>query len=319
MKQAFTQPVVSVVMPLYNKEHEVVRAIKSVLSQTFTDFELVVVNDGSIDKGPEIVKAINDARIRIIDQPNTGVSTARNRGISEAQADLIAFLDADDEWEPDFLEAIIRLRDKFLSCDVFATNYSFRRANNYSRSTIVRGLPNEFRGGILTDYFKIASKSDPLLCSSAVAVTKKAINSLGGFPEGVTSGEDLITWAKLAVRYDIAYTMEPKACFWEPVELSDRPMRIPDERDIVGQELEVLLNTDISAKSKGLNEYVALWHRMRASIFIRLGRRWSALKEIQKAAYFSGVNLKLLAYSVLAVLPKKLFINLLKFRHHSFS
>jgi len=310
---------VSVIITLYNKQNEVSRSIKSILAQTFTDFEVIVVNDGSTDKGPEIVKAINDARIRIIDQPKAGVSAARNRGISEAQADLIAFLDADDEWEPDFLETIIHLRNTFLSCDVFATNYSVRRANNYSRPTIVRGLPNEFREGILTDYFKIASQSNPPLCSSAIAVTKKAIQSVGGFPVGVTSGEDLLTWAKLAVRYDIAYTMEPKAYFWDPVELSDRPRRIPDERDIVGRELEVLLNTDIGAKSKGLNDYVALWYRMRASIYIRLGRRWSALKEIQKAAFFSGVNLKLFAYSVLAVLPKRLFINLLKCRHHFFS
>jgi len=81
---------------------------------------------------------------------------------------------------------------------------------------------------------------------------------------------------------------------------------------------ELLPRTYTGHKSKGLNDYVALWHRMRASIYIRLGRRWSALKEIQKAAYFSRVNLKLFAYSVLAVLPKRLFINLLEFRQHSF-
>jgi len=312
-------PFISVVIPLYNKEKEVWRAVSSVLSQTITDFEVIVINDGSTDKGPEIAKSFNDPRMRVIDQANAGVSEARNRGITEAQADLIAFLDADDEWAPDFLETIIRLRCKSPLCEVFATNYIFCRANNYRRPTIIRGLPQGFKEGILKDYFIVASQSDPPLWTSAVAVTKKALEVIGGFPAGVVAGEDLLTWAKLAVRYNIACTMEPKAYFWEQVELSDRPMRIPDERDIVGRELEVLLETDIGAKSKGLKAYVALWHRMRASIYIRLGRRRSALKEIQKAACFSGVNLKLFVYSVLAVLPKRLFINLLKFRLHIFS
>jgi glycosyltransferase involved in cell wall biosynthesis len=319
MGQALKHSAVSVVMPLYNKEHEVTRAIKSVLSQTFTDFELIVINDGSTDEGPDIVRSFNDSRIKVVDQPNAGVSAARNKGITEASADLIAFLDADDEWEPDFLETIIRLRDKFASCAVFATNYFFCRSKEYRRPTIIRGLPPGFKEGILTDYFVIAARSDPPLWSSAVAVEKKAIEIVGGFPVGVVAGEDLLTWARLAAKYDIAFSIEPKAYHWEPVELSDRPGRVPNRPDIVGEELELLLRTCTAHKSKGLNDYVALWHRMRASIYIRLGRRWSALKEIQKAAYFSGVNLKLFAYSILAVLPKRLFINLLKFRHHSFS
>jgi glycosyltransferase involved in cell wall biosynthesis len=314
MKRSFKQPTISIVIPLYNKEREVARSLKSVLLQTFAYFELIVVNDGSTDRGPDIVKSTNDPRIRIIDQPNAGVSAARNRGISEAQADLIAFLDADDEWYPDFLEAIIRLRNKFPSCDVFATNYSFRRANNYGRSTIVRGLSKEFREGILTDYFKIASQSDPPLCSSAIAVTKKAIQLVGGFPIGVTAGEDLLTWARLAVKYDISYSVEPKAYHWEPVEFSGRAGRVFNVPDIVGQELQCLSKTLNGTKSKGLKDYIALWHRMRASSYLRLGQRVSAIKEIQKAVSFSKLNLKLLMYVVLALLPKSLCKGLFRFK-----
>jgi glycosyltransferase involved in cell wall biosynthesis len=313
MKQAPKQPEISIVIPLYNKEPEVVRSIKSLFAQSFTDFEVVVVNDGSTDKGPETVKSFKDPRIRIINQANAGVSAARNRGIAEAQTNLIAFLDADDEWDPDFLETILRLWGKFPLCDVFATNYSYCRANNYRRPTIIRGLPNEFREGILTDYFKIASQSDPPISTSAVAVTRKALQAVGGFPIGVTSGEDLLTWAKLAVRCDIAYTIASKTYFWEPIELFDRRGRFPDEPDIVGQELKLLLNTHTGERSKGLKEYVALWHKMRASIYIRLGRRWSALEEIQKATYFSGLNGKLFLYALGTLLPNKLVVNLIKF------
>ena len=304
---------ISIVMPLYNKEREVTRSIKSVLAQSFTDFEVIVVNDGSTDESPKIVKTIKDPRFRIVDQPNAGVSAARNRGIAESKADLIAFLDADDEWEPDFLKTIIRLRDNFPSCDVFATNYSFHRANDYRRPTIIRGLPVEFKEGILTDYFRIASQSDPPLWTSAVAVTRKALQSVGGFPVGVMTGEDLITWARLAIRYDIAYSVNPQAFFWEPVEL---PKRIPDCRDVVGRELEVLLTTNASDRNKGLNDYVALWHRMRASIFIRLGNRLKALKEIQRAVQCSGFNLKLLLYFALVFFPKTIFLALMKIRRY---
>ena len=243
MKKSSYQPEISVVMPLYNKENEVKRAVESVLSQTVADFELIVINDGSTDKGPTVVRSINDPRIRVIDQLNTGVSAARNKGIAEAQTDLIAFLDADDEWETDFLGTIIRLRDKFPSCEVFATNYYFSRANNYRRPTIIKGLPKEFKEGILTDYFGIASQSDPLLWSSAVAVKRRAIESVGAFPIGVVAGEDLLTWARLAVRYEIAYSIEPKAYHWEPAEISGRPGRVFNVPDIVGQELQSILET----------------------------------------------------------------------------
>ncbi|MFZ3137366.1 MAG: glycosyltransferase family 2 protein [Thermodesulfovibrionales bacterium] len=306
-------PKISIIMPLYNKEAEINRAIKSVFAQTVKDFELVIINDGSTDKGPELVRDIRDPRIRVIDQKNAGVSAARNRGIQEVRSDLIAFLDADDEWKPDFLETILTLRKNYPVCSVFATNYIFRRKNDYSRSTIIRGLPRGFKEGILTDYFKIASQSDPPLWTSAVAVTKKAMEAVGGFPEGVISGEDLLTWARLAVRFEVAYTTEQKAYFWEPIIVSDRPGRIPDMPDIVGQELQNLLKTVEGAKSNVLKTYIALWHKMRASAYIQLGERREALKEIQKAVFFSGFTLKLFVYSGIALLPNSISIGLFEF------
>ena len=93
---------ISVVIPLYNKEKYIKRAIESVLNQTFQKFEIIVVNDGSTDKSAEIVQNIKDPRIRLINQKNAGVSAARNRGIQEAKYEYIAFLDADDFWEKIF-------------------------------------------------------------------------------------------------------------------------------------------------------------------------------------------------------------------------
>ena len=103
-------PVCSIVMPLYNKEREVSTTISSILSQTFKNFELLVVNDGSTDLSVQVVEKITDIRVRIINQENAGVSAARNTGVRLALSELIVFIDADDLWHPDFLATIVALR-----------------------------------------------------------------------------------------------------------------------------------------------------------------------------------------------------------------
>lgn len=157
------KPCISVVIPLYNKGNVVARSIKSVCQQTLADFEVIVVNDGSTDNGREIVRAFNDTRIHLIDQVNSGVSAARNRGIAEACADLIAFLDADDEWRPDFLETVLRLSERFPDCGVFATSYIYQYNDGNNRTAIIRGLTDSSCEGILWDYFSVATQSDPPL------------------------------------------------------------------------------------------------------------------------------------------------------------
>lgn len=295
-------PVVSVVMPLYNKEREVERALLSALAQTVRDFELIVVNDGSTDKSAVVARAINDARIRIIDQENAGVSAARNRGIKEARADIIAFLDADDEWMPDFLETILRLQRTYPLCSVFATGYLICRRDGLRSNARIRGLPAGFREGILADYFLVAAQSDPPLWTSAVAVTKDAINSVGGFPEGVSTGEDLLTWAKLASRYLIAYSASPGAFFWEPTAISDRPGRIPKQPDEVGEGLVLIMQNSLSVSTKGIREYLSLWNKMRGIIFILHGRHRNALSEFKKAICYAP-SIKLYLLCALAMMP----------------
>jgi glycosyltransferase involved in cell wall biosynthesis len=305
-------PKISIVIPLFNKEKEIYRAVGSVLAQTVSDFELIVVNDGSTDKSPEIVRSIEDSRIKMIDQENAGVSAARNRGIHESRSDLIAFLDADDEWKPSFLETILNLKEKFPTCSVFATNYLFRETNGKLRLPIICGIPPHPWEGIIDDYFGVAVKSDPPLWTSAVAVIKEAIQSVALFPEGVTGGEDLLTWARLAVNFDIAYTTKPESIFCLRAPITGSPVRFHDKIDIVGTELESLLGKVEKDKKDIFKEYIALWYRMRASTNLEIGCRKEALLEIKKMRRFSKRILLIYLYSAVAFMPDIIFNETIK-------
>ena len=109
---------ISGIIPLYNKAESIATALDCVLAQTYQDFEVVVVDDGSTDKGATIVEQYTDPRIRLVCQENAGVSAARNKGIEEAKGEYVAFLDADDEWMPEYLENQYSLTLRYPQCDV---------------------------------------------------------------------------------------------------------------------------------------------------------------------------------------------------------
>ena len=118
-----SSPKITVVIPLYNKEKYVARALRSVLNQSFSDFELVVVDDGSTDSSVAVVKRFKDPHMRLIAQQNQGVSAARNRGVAEARSEYVAFLDADDAYKPDFLDTLWTLHQFFPNGRFFASAF----------------------------------------------------------------------------------------------------------------------------------------------------------------------------------------------------
>lgn len=301
---------ISIVIPLYNKEKQIAHTLQSVFKQTFQDFEVVVVDDGSTDGSVAEVEKFSDSRIRLIHQKNAGVAAARNRGIEETKGDLVAFLDADDEWKPEYLAAQYHLFQKYPDCSVFACNYEFRDTKGKITPTIIRKLPFTGEDGILSNYFEVASCSHPPLWTSAVVVKKQAIQAIGGFPVGIKSGEDLLTWARLAVNDKIAYSKISLAVFIRDEILfnKDQKQRIPEVEDIVGKEL---LNIYAENRTmRGLNSYLALWHKMRTRIFIEKGHRRLALKECLISMKYD-INIKIIVFFVLIILPisfsKKIF------------
>ena len=290
---------ISVVIPLYNKEKQIKRTLQSVLTQTFQDFEIVIVNDGSTDNSTIEVEKIKDSRIRLIHQENAGVSAARNKGIEEAKYELIALLDADDEWKNKYLEVQYDLYKKYPKCDIFACNYEFVNEKHDISPTIIKKLSFKENDGILNNYFEVACVSHPPLCSSAIVIKKKAIQAIGGFPLGIKSGEDLLTWAKLATFYQIAYAQFNI----EGYLLNEKPKRIPAPIDVVGNELLRLLRQQ---PKPYLRQYLSHWHKMRSSIYMRLSMRKESINEAIVGLKYNPKNYKLYIYILLNLIPSKL-------------
>ena len=124
----------SVIIPLYNKAPYVRKALESVCAQTYRDYELIVINDGSTDNSTivadEYLKAIDGIDYKIINQTNAGVSAARNNGVAQAHADYLAFLDADDWWEPTYLERMAQLIEDYPDAGLYACNYVYYKPGN---------------------------------------------------------------------------------------------------------------------------------------------------------------------------------------------
>lgn len=291
---------ISVIIPLYNKADSIAKALNSVLAQTYQDFEVVVVDDGSTDDGAAIVKQCTDPRIRLIRQANAGVSAARNRGIAEAKGEYVAFLDADDEWMPEFLEEIVILQREFPECKAQATNYIFN-SRGVKSQTILRKLPFKGEHGVLTNYFEVASCSHPPVWTSAICIERALLQEIGGFPLGIKSGEDLLTWARIAVRTNWAYSLKAYAQYnFDRISIKDTPTRIPEEIDIVGCELKKLKKE--YPKISGQRLYLSLWHKMRSSIYMRLGYKKECTREAMLSLRYNPMNYKIYAYLMLNLL-----------------
>lgn len=294
---------ISVIIPLYNKEAGVATALRSVLAQTYQDFEIVVVDDGSTDGSVAVVETFNDPRICLIRQQNAGVSAARNRGIKEAEGEYVAFLDADDEWIPEFLAEIVTLQKEFPECKAQATNYVFN-SRGVKSQTILRKIPFKSERGILTNYFEVASCSHPPVWTSAVCIERELLQEIGGFPVGVKSGEDLLTWARIAVRTQWAYSIKELAQYnlGEGYDKKNLPPRRQDAGDPVGKGFLELYKAD--KKIIGFRKYLSHWHKMRASVAIRYGERKETLNEVTYSLKYNPFNYKVMLFGVLALLPQ---------------
>lgn len=285
-------PAISLVIPLSNQAAFLQRALDSVWAQTMTDFEVLLIDDGSTDAGPELAARRQDPRLRIVHQENRGAAAARNLGLAEARGDLVAFLNPDDAWKPQFLEVILRLGQAFPQAGAYATSYQIMLPDG--REWRPPGMsPNaESPDLLITDYYCRGLEFP--ISASAVAVAKQAMTEVGGFraaphPESQARvgglpvveivDEDVEAWLRLALRYPIAWSEECQAIYgkndWE---------RYSQPRLFLGEPL--LSRTGRHALAIGLvppeqvppfKEYLAFFQLVAARHCLILGERDKAL------------------------------------------
>ena len=297
---------ISIIIPLYNKEASIATALRGVLAQTYQDFEVVVVDDGSTDGGAAVVETFEDPRIRLIRQENAGVSAARNRGIAEARGEHVAFLDADDEWMPEFLVEIAALIAEYPECRARATNYIFN-SNGVKSPTILRKMPFTEGRGVLTNYFEVASCSHPPMWTSAVCIERTLLQEIGGFPVGIKSGEDLLTWARIAVRTQWAYSLKVMAQYnIEQVFVREKPKRLHDKEDAVGDDLLALLEMVPPSKKRELKLYISHWYKMRTSVCSSVRNISDTWHYGLKSLRYNLFNYKVLVMMLLVLLPYRI-------------
>ncbi len=180
-------PTVSIIMPLYNKQEWVSDTMKSVLNQTFQDFELLIIDDGSTDKSIEIVKSFNDNRIRVIHQANQGVSIARNRGIAESKGKYIAFIDADDIWREKHLEYMIKAFELYPDIILSANRIvTVQEENTHKRVSEIKDIKYSS-----LDYIDMLYKNRFLIHIGSVLLRKDMIVKIESFFEDLKMGEDV--------------------------------------------------------------------------------------------------------------------------------
>ena len=206
IEERYSEPI-SVVIPLYNKVNEVCRAVDSVLSQTVQGFELIIVDGGSTDGSLEAIqKYVEDNRVTIIHQKSKGAASGRNEGVDASKYDLIAFLDADDEWYPTFIEKILYLREKYPDAGLYATAYVPCYGGNVGEPRL-GDLPNVPWDGILPSYFRTSALAFvyPFL-PSCVAIPRETFKRIGMFNPSYRVGEDAELWGRIALECPIAFT-----------------------------------------------------------------------------------------------------------------
>lgn len=198
-------PKFSVIIPLYNKESNVLKTLESIFKQSYSDFEIIVVNDGSTDNSYNIVSKIDHPKIKLYNRKNYGVSETRNFAMQQAKGQYFAFIDADDLWKSNHLNTLDKLITKYPNCGLYATNYMFDYGN-FKVKTKFPTLPyNDNWDGIIKDYFS-ESILFRIAWTSSVVIPKNTFINLGGFNSSINHGEDVEYWSKVALNYQVAFS-----------------------------------------------------------------------------------------------------------------
>lgn len=192
----------TVIIPLFNKENFIESTLKSVLNQSFIDFEVLIINDGSTDQSEKKVLGFKDDRIQYFYKENGGVSAARNFGIEKAKSDYITLIDADDYWYPDFLQEMFKNINRYSEFKVFTAAIEVETAKKTFRSSysIVKTGDCE-----TVNYFE-ASLKESVICTSCAVFHKSVFKKTGQFDIQLKNGEDTDLWIRIGLNYLILFS-----------------------------------------------------------------------------------------------------------------
>ena len=216
------KPHFSVIMPLYNKSPYVRKALESVVSQTYRNFELIIVDDGSTDNSAAICEDFFNSFTpsfvhSLIRQANSGVAAARNNGVAASHGEFLCFLDADDWWSPTFLEEIDKLITEYPDVGIYATNYFYYKPG---KTHVALNLPSGYM-----NYPEAYLQGPMPIWTGATCMPRCVFDEMGGFPIGIKLGEDFLLWAKTALHYPVAFCEKPLAYYNNDVPASLRATR----------------------------------------------------------------------------------------------
>lgn len=255
-------PKFSIIVPLYNKAPYIKKALDSIVSQSFKDWECIIMDDGSTDNSVAICEEyithhtlhIKHNTLNIIHQKNAGVAAARNAGVAASHGDYVAFLDADDWWEPTYLKEMDILIHEYPDAGIYCTNYVYYKPGKTQVALkLARGYMN---------YPDVYLQGPMPIWTGATCMPRKVFDEMGGFPVGIKLGEDFLLWAKTALKYKVAFCEKPLAYYNNNV-----PAHLRATRNLHAPEHHMLFHLDgiektINLKFETINPKYAAWTQL---------------------------------------------------------
>lgn len=225
---------VSVIVPLYNKAPHVRRCLESIGAQTLKDFEVIVVDDGSTDASGAVAREFRDPRFQVVSQPNAGPGAARNRGVSLAQGDLLAFLDADDEWFPEFLDQNVRALDQ-AGPEVATVSSGYIEdpsGINPERMWRQRGIQEGVFSAQATTPARLMVFALSYMSCWNTIIRAEVFREMGGFYSRTRAlyAEDAWLWLQVLMTFPVLFRMEPLTRFHR--EASELSGNLPGVRPV---------------------------------------------------------------------------------------
>ncbi len=199
-------PLISVIIPIFNNQKTINKTLNSVLKQTLSNLEIIVINDGSTDESLEKIATIKDPRVQVFSYPNAGVAVSRNRGIERARGEYISFLDADDLWTPDKLEAQLKaLQENPHAAVAYSWTDYIDEAGNFLYHGSHISINGDVTAKLLFKNF-IENGSNPL-------IRRHALVKVGEFDSSLSPAEDWDMWLRLAARYHFVAVPQPQILY----------------------------------------------------------------------------------------------------------